>query len=217
MKLKHCKKAEIFTLNEHPLCIASVHTDEEKILLEIDYSNIELLESEAMVTFYDNTLGLLTYHCSFSNPKRRLSSDGHWIASIVCFPKECISTIERRSDYKYPVHLSIQANIIFTPMLSNQHLNDLKKIPCTIHNLSAGGILLASTHNFLLNQVIQFEFALNSNSAISLEAEIIRLDSKNKSTNPDIQFFGCRFKNLPTGKEDAIRRFVFQQEVLSLK
>ena len=78
MFLTECKQAVIYTTEDLFLCDAAVsHISEDSATLTVTKSNANLSLTEAHITFFDSSKGLVTYSCELSGFKKskRVSSN----------------------------------------------------------------------------------------------------------------------------------------------
>ena len=67
MFLTECKQAAIYTTEDVYLCDAAVsHIEEDSAILTVNKLNTNQLLTEAHVTFFDSSKGLVTYSCEFT-------------------------------------------------------------------------------------------------------------------------------------------------------
>lgn len=220
MKLTDCKKASIYDLNNLYLLDASVSDfEEDTVTLTFNELASEVLNSEVYVTFYDNSLGLITCYCQLSEYKEFLAAPAMWGSRVLCQIEEQISVLQRRNDIKVPVNMQ-------TVIRFSDNKDVITDVTANVKNISAGGVFFTCHYAFLTGQIFEFTFQ-QKDTGLMLTGEILRvqqiteettssrkISSKNKKTDKEPLFgYGCRFINMSPYKESIIRNFVYRQDL----
>lgn len=211
MKLTNCRKASVYDLERVFLCDAQVHKGEdESILLQFESPTADILRSEVYVTFYDSSLGLVTYFCTLSNYKEYLAAPGLRVSTTTCSPEKEMSTIQRRNDIK--VRVEVPTTLTF----ANKE-DVIVQASATVKDISAGGLFFTSRYPFPKGQTFSFSFSHGPN-ALMLNAEVIRVQPPHEydfrlPKDKHVFGYGCRFIDLSPHKESMIRNFVYRKDL----
>ncbi len=216
MFLTECKQAVIYTTEDLFLCDAAVsHISEDSATLTVTKSNANLSLTEAHITFFDSSKGLVTYSCELSGFKKskRVSSNEYYFTR--CTALEQLSVMQRRNDINVPVNISVGLS-------GRTQKGYLSNVPATVWNISAGGVFLTSHESFTIGDVVEFRFSTSDLPSIALQAEILRIQEHrhlrkiigSKADDKELIGYGCRFIRLPSRAESQIRNFVFRQDLI---
>lgn len=211
MDLTKCKKASIYDLEHQFLCDAVV-TDagEDSVTLLYDNPTADLLRSEVHVTFYERTLGMITYLCRLSNYQEYLSAPDCRVSTTNCHLEKEISVIQRRNDLKIHVHLE-------TTITFKNKEDVILNAAIVILDISAGGIFFTCRYQFQPGQEFTFSFKQTSTPLV-LKARVLRLQAPHDYNpkfpeSPDTFGYGCRFVDLSPYSESLIRNFVYRKDL----
>lgn len=142
MFLTECKQAVLYTVEDIFLCDAAVsHISEDSATLIVTKSNADLSLTEAHVTFFDSSKGLVTYSCELSEFKKSKRATNTEYYFTRCTVHEQISVMQRRNDIKVPVNISVTLS-------AKTREGTLSNIEAKIWNISAGGIFLQAASHF---------------------------------------------------------------------
>lgn len=209
MKFRHCRKANIYNTNKIPLCEAAVSDlTDTTATLTIENTIGDTLCTEVLVTFFDSQRGLVTCFCHLSDYKESFQKDGSVICTVRCEISEETEALERRSDLKVPLDITVRA-----------HFQDPDSIQKTANirvlDLSAGGLFCISKQHWTPGQIFMFPFWEDN---FSLTAEILRQQTPSTYdpalTEEGLYGYGCRFIDLPSSCESALRAYIFKQDLL---
>ncbi len=211
MKLQHCNKAQVFTLDEKLLNTAQVVGDVgETATLRFRESCIDILRTEVIVTFFDNVQGLVSCTCQLSDYEEEPDelAEGEVISTVRCTILSQREVMQRRQDIKIPVNIEVTANYL------NKE-DELETAEITILDLSAGGMFCITPQKWELLQT--FEISLFA-SPLPIRAKVLREQAPHSYSDDfkedDTRYgYGCRFVNLPNKAEAALRKFVFKEDV----
>ena len=110
--LKKCKKAEIYTLANDPICEAEVFRDMEGALWLSVPGDVVLEKAEYYtIVFFDSVSGLLRCHCSIGDPEP--ISDER--ISVPCQILEVRETTQRRQDLKIYLETALELYCTYVP------------------------------------------------------------------------------------------------------
>jgi len=223
MLLNNCKKASIYTIQNHFLCDAAVSDIQENsarlTMEEMEDAASDFLGSECHVTFYDGVKGLVTYHCTITDHKESEVTPGVINISIECHIGEQLSALQRRNDLKVPVSIPVTLNFAGR---SSRPID----IPGTIRNISAGGIFVTCRYSFRPGDFVSFPLVLKENTPPDiLTVQVLRIQDREplhdiigrEADDESLFGFGCRFAGMPSRTEAQIRNFVFRQDLLHRK
>lgn len=233
MKLQHCNKAQIYTVQENLICNADVIGDVEdnSTTLRFNGSRKDILETEVLVKFLDAAQGVLPCICRLSeydeefehtveteepdeenaaaSSEEDAPKDG---TSITCTVKCTIvaehEVIQRRQDVKVSINLETSASFLD----ENQQLESCDIL---ILDISAGGMFCLSKQKWPEKQVFAAKIF---DKTLPVDIEVIRVQTAH-SYSPDYapddpRFgYGCQFINLSQASESALRKFVYQQQL----
>ncbi len=219
MFLKSCKKAAIFGQDEKELiCEALVRNiDGDSLVLIVSGDYFDNLSSEMDITFFDELKGLVTIFCSLSNPKRYLEGDKYF-HSLDCKLVQEVSVLQRRADIKADVHLPVKIVIpsqvdIPENFVGIEKRGDLTSVKATAFNLSAGGIFIKSNFPYPASETMRVFLILGHEKTVDLNLDILRIEKPDPDAKDQVFGYGCRFINISSSNESAIRSYVFRAQV----
>ncbi len=221
MNLSACKNAIIFFEKDDtiPLCEVPVSSIQDNIAsLIIKDEFIDDLDAQMNITFLDENLGLVTYKCNLSAPKRYLSSkDGEWLNSIECTLIDVVSSLQRREDFKIKVDLNVSIVIpveIEIPEDFTKHTTEFghNVIKGKSVDISAGGIYFTCDFKFHSNLQTNIYLTLSTGHKLKIAVTVLRVDELIRKDGTVHYGYGCKYSKLPSGIESTIRNFVFQKQ-----
>ena len=216
MFLTECRQASIYTVNDVYVCDAAVsHIEEDSAILTVNKLHIDTQLTQAHVTFFDSSKGLITYSCEFTEFKKSMRSTGTEQFFTRCTVSEQLSVMQRRNDIK----VSVNIPVTLSSKIQGRSLSD---IAATIWNISAGGIFFTSRQEFKTGDTVDFHFFHPDLPSLTLHAEILRIQEHHQlrkiigSEVKDTELigYGCRFVHLPAQAESQIRNYVFRQDLI---
>lgn len=205
--LEKCKKADILDKTGALICQGRVSVGRSgEVLLVIPRSATYKSNSIYRVTFYDPVLGLVTCRCRLSAP---LPLPGGELCSLRCEIQEQIRQEQRRQDVKIPLKTNIMLHAAYQPK-DPVHPPEIG-VPATIGNISAGGVYLRTSLPLPKGRRVWFDFQIGAEK-LTLSAQVVWME--NVLTNPGqiVYGYGCKFVNLLSRHEAALRSFIFQEE-----
>ncbi len=224
MSLKLCSKAAIYDNDgDTILCQASVRdVDGNTATLVFDENDIEILESEMIITFYDDVLGLITYNCQLAAGKKFIDKDRKYKQALKCVLGEQLSVLQRRSDIKVhvdiPVRLLIPPTVELPPEFSEGEKHRGATIVVgTAFDLSAGGLFLHTLCDIPEESSFSILLPVSSDKAIELDVTMLRKVPPEENAENKNFGYGCKFVNMSSSTETTIRSFVFRQQMLNRK
>lgn len=216
MFLTECKQASIYTENDVYVCDAAVsHIEEDAAILTVNKLNTDTPLTQAHVTFFDSSKGLITYSCELSEFKKSMRSGGAEHFFTRCTVIEQLSVMQRRNDIKVPVNIPVT----LSAKVRGQSLSD---VAATIWNISAGGIFFTSHQEFQKGDTVDFHFFHPDLPSLTLHVEILRIQEHHQLhkiigshvKDSELIGYGCRFVHLPARAESQIRNYVFRQDLI---
>lgn len=204
MYLISCNKASLYTLDNSYLCDAKVsQITESSAVLSFPEPSADILRSEMLVTFYDNSKGLTSFYCLFSDYKEYLVSPGVTHSSVLCTMERPLSSIQRRKDIKVQISMSVTLRY-------KKSDGTAARANGIIRDISAGGIYFTSSCAFPAKQELHFNLP-SIRPDLILSAKILRAEATDEE---GVFGYGCSFINLPAHAESSVRSFVYRQEML---
>ena len=201
------KKADIYERSGALICQARVSVGRNGgILLVIPRAASYKPNSYYQVVFYDPVLGRVTCRCRLSTA---IPLPGGELCSLRCEVMEQLAQVQRRQDVKIPLGSNILLHAVYQP-------GDVGKIPeggapATIVNISAGGVYLRTSMLLERGRRVWFDFVIN-NEKLTLSAQVLRAENASLNNNQILYGYGCKFINMLSKHEAALRSFIFQQQ-----
>ncbi len=216
MILTTCKKATIFDSDYNELSVATViNIEGNDVKLIIADADIDELDSEMDVTFFDEQKGLVTYRCSLYSTKKALNDDNILVHHVNCTLLHEVSSLQRRNDFKVPITIPIEYALIPTQEELDAHLvkvDDYK--PGETVNLSAGGIYFHCQDELTEDRTLNILLPIAHNARIKLSATILRCDKEEEDFAITQYGYGCAFQEMHSATETKLRSFVYQQQMI---
>ena len=160
------------------------------------------------VIFYDPVLGRVTCRCRLS---AALPLRGGELCSLRCTVLEQLAQENRRQDVKIPLNMSVMLHTAYHP--GDQTRTPNSGVPATIMNISAGGVYLRTTALIPKGRRVWFDFQAPT-ERFTLSAQILRVENASSPQSRDQGFYGygCKFVDLLSRHEAALRSYIFQEE-----
>lgn len=196
---EYCKKAALPGLSGgDPVEVQVSIGPNGGLLLEVPYEFDYPVNTEIEIDFLDPIMGIVTCLAVLHSP---LIKKGRITRSYRCNVLRRIRQVQRREDVKVPV-----SNVV------SIRLNDAEEeTQATLRNISAGGVLLATSLRALPGEHLNFTFRCDG-LELPLTAEILRAETEKGRRGETLFAYGCRFIQLSSTHESALRSFVFQVE-----
>ena len=205
--LEKCKKAEMLEKTGALICQARVSVGRSgEILLVIPRSAAYKPNSPYRVVFYDPVLGRVTCRCRLSAP---LPLPGGELCSLRCEIMEQLSQEQRRQDVKIPLKTPIMLHAAYQP--GDPVRSPELGIPATIGNISAGGVYVRTSMPLPKGRRIWFDFQIG-HERLTLSAQVVWMETATPNPGQIVYGYGCKFVNLLSRHEAALRSFIFQEE-----
>ena len=204
---ERCKKADILEKNGELLCRARVNVGQSgDILMIVPTAAAYKPNSLYHVIFYDPVNGLVTCKCRLSAP---IALPGGELCSLRCEVQEQLAQDQRRQDVKIPLGLNIMLHSAYQP--GDPVRPPELGVPATIVNISAGGVYLRTSLLLTKGRRVWFDF-MEAGEKLTLSAQILRVEDASLSQNQILYGYGCKFVNMLSRHEAALRSFIFQQQ-----
>ncbi len=203
-----CKKADIIEKTGALICQARVSVGHSgEVLLVIPRAAAYKPNSLYRVVFYDPVLGRVTCRCRLS---ASLPLPGGELCSLRCEILEQLNQEQRRQDVKIPLEMTVMLHVVYQP-------GDVSRVPesgvpAAIVNISAGGVYLRAPLTLDKGRRVWFDFQIGGET-LTLSAQILRRENAALSSNHQLHYgYGCKFINMLSKHEAALRSFIFQQQ-----
>lgn len=203
-----CKKGDIIEKTGALICQARVSVGHSgEVLLVIPRAAAYKPNALYRVVFYDPVLGRVTCRCRLS---ASLPLPGGELCSLRCEILEQLSQEQRRQDVKIPLEMTVMLHVVYQP-------GDVSRVPesgvpSAIVNISAGGVYLRAPLLLDKGRRVWFDFQLGGET-LTLSAQILRRENAALNNNHQLQYgYGCKFINMLSKHEAALRSFIFQQQ-----
>lgn len=196
---EYCKKAALPSLSGGDPVEAQVSIGPNGgLLLEVPYEFDYPVNTQMEVDFLDPIMGMVTCLAVLHSP---LVKKGRITRSYRCNVLRRIRQMQRREDVKVPVFDVVSVR-----------LNDAEEeTQATLRNISAGGVLLVTSLRALPGERLNFTFQCDGLD-LPLTAEILRAEPEKGRRGETLFAYGCRFIQLSSAHESALRSFVYQVE-----
>lgn len=205
MELTNCNKAEVYAVDEKPLCEARVYWDSAGMyqLLEVPRSFELSATGEHMVIFYDAMVGLVHCRCQL-----RPHSENEDFQSLSFTIIEILETIQRRQDLKVPTNAEIEISVV--QMAGSSEAPPPKgAFMAVTENLSAGGVYFTCQYALPVDSEVHFELK-EGPKPIELTAVVLRQEELPPKKRLPRFGHGCRFINLKPAAESGLRSYIFR-------
>lgn len=213
--LLECKKATVYDLDKYLIGDVGVEViDEDSVLLIFTEEMIDSLRTEALVTFYDATRGLVTCLCNMTlvtKSEQDLELPYQYAARCQIIEERGI--IQRRSDVKIKVSFPVE--------ITGKDAKEKEfVIKAKMRDISAGGIAFISSERLPKGQEFVFSFT-KGETPIDLTGKVLRIMKSedvgeklgtDSDGNENIMY-GCCFTNMNLTKETAVRRYVYKEQL----
>ena len=204
--LQNCTKAEVYDTNGTLLCPATVQSGPMDSILVITPDSLDHREHDLFrIVFYDPVLGVLTCRCELSAP---LDLPDH-MTSYRCEILERLNQEQRRQDVKIPLGATIMLHAVYQPGDASRVPE--AGVPATIVNISAGGVYLRAPLLLEKGRRVWFDFQIGGEN-LTISAQVLRSENASLNKNQLLYGYGCKFINMLSKHEAALRSFIFQQQ-----
>lgn len=208
--LTECGKASVYSLDGVYITeVRVVDAHKESLGLIFEEEDMDKVNTESIIVFYDGVQGLVTCKCSLSG---RVKIDGtesgdinDAIYKVPCQINERISIEQRRNDLKVKVSFPVVLEIIDAK-------GEVTHIPAKMKDISAGGIGLESAEAINDNQDFSFLFDTEI-GCTRLKASILWGQRLTEEDEPPLYRYGGRFIDVTSYQESMVRKFTFQEQL----
>lgn len=212
MKLQYCNKAQIYTIEKEHICDADVLGDvEDTATLRFREFDVikDRLSTKLSVRFLDDLKGMVYCVCLITEYHEEF--DPHldmMVGRAECQVVSQDNIVQRRQDVKVSDRISTVADFL------NED-GDLETVDIMILDISAGGLFCISLREWETGQIFSTNIL---KTPLPLDCQVLRVQSPDVYDdgfgNGKPQFgYGCKFINLTSHTESALRKYVFQQEL----
>lgn len=203
-----CKKADIIEKTGALICQARVSVGHSgEVLLVIPRAAAYKPNSLYRVVFYDPVLGRVTCRCRLS---ASLLLPGGELCSLRCEIMEQLNQEQRRQDVKIPLDMTVMLHAVYQPGDASRVPES--GVPAAIANISAGGVYLRAPLLLDKGRRVWFDFQIDK-EILTLSAQVLRRENATLSSNRQLLYgYGCKFINMLSKHEAALRSFIFQQQ-----
>ena len=201
-----CKKGDIIEKTGALICQARVSVGHSgEVLLVIPRAASYKPNALYRVVFYDPVLGRVTCRCRLS---ASFPLPGGELSSLRCEILEQLNQEQRRQDVKVPLDMTVMLHAVYQPGDTSRMPE--AGVPSTIVNISAGGVYLRAPRMMDKGRRVWFAFQIDREN-VTLSAQVLRRDNAALSSNHQIHYgYGCKFINMLSKHEAALRSFIFQ-------
>ena len=202
-----CKKGDIIEKTGALICQARVSVGHSgEVLLVIPRAASYKPNSLYRVVFYDPVLGRVTCRCRLS---ASLPLPGGELCSLRCEVLEQLNQEQRRQDVKIPLGATIMLHAVYQPGDASRVPE--AGVPATIVNISAGGVYLRAPLLLEKGRRVWFDFQIGGEN-LTLSAQVLRSENASLNKNQLLYGYGCKFINMLSKHEAALRSFIVQQQ-----
>lgn len=207
---KECEKACIYTLDGDFAAEARVESlDQETIGLIFEEKDMEIVNPEVLIVFYDGVEGLVTCRCRLSAVRRISGEMGKAVCKAFCQMEERLGVEQRRRDLKVRVSLPVTLE-------TADAAGKVIRVAASVKNISVGGVGLESSVCLEEKQIFFFTFETPLGSA-RLKASILWRKELANGYGTSVWQYGCRFFDMAGNEEALVRKFVFQEQLKKRK
>lgn len=208
--LKECEKACIYTLDGVFLAeVKVVDSDKDSMGLIVEEKDMDKVNTETVIVFYDGVQGLVTCKCRLSarmkiNGDESGEVDGA-IYKVPCQIDELVGVEQRRNDLK--------VRVSFPVMLETSDADGkVTKIPARVKDVSAGGVGFESKQKLAEEQLFSFLFETDT-GCTRLKGYVLWAEKLSKEEEPPRYRYGSRFLDMTSYQESMVRKFAFQEQL----
>ena len=201
-----CKKGDIIEKTGALICQARVSVGHSgEVLLVIPRAASYKPNALYRVVFYDPVLGRVPCRCRLS---ASFPLPGGELSSLRCEILEQLNQEQRRQDVKVPLDMTVMLHAVYQPGDTSRMPE--AGVPSTIVHISAGGVYLRAPLMMDKGRRVWFDFQIDREN-VTLSAQVLRRDNAALSSNHQIHYgYGCKFINMLSKHEAALRSFIFQ-------
>lgn len=208
--LIECEKASVFTLDGVFIAeVKVVDSHQDSMGLIFEEKDMDKVNTESVIVFYDAVQGLVTCKCRLSGRVKingdEIGNIGNAIYKVPCEIDKLIGIEQRRRDLK--------VRVSFPVTLETADVDGkVTHIAAKIKNISAGGIGLESAEELKESQIFSFLFKTDT-GCTRLKASILWVKKLSDENEPPRYRYGCRFFDMTSYQESTVRRFTFLEQL----
>lgn len=203
LPIKNCRKCYLLNPQNNSFqCQGNVeYIFGEEIYISFENFNLNKAQLyDQSILFYDAVNGLVTCTCDLLDFKPCEKKENR--VKALCLIKEVQNAVNRHEDFRLSLSLAISLDFI------RPGAKKMEMISAMTTNISAGGLYFITAEQLPV-PVFQLRFSHNILPFI-FQARILREEQLEYN-----QFgYGCRFENLSSNAESALRGYIFQMETL---
>lgn len=175
-------------------------------MIKVKGNNLPVLDlkTEIIVEIYNEIYGIASYLC-----KVGLAS-GKQLNALILKTEQIM---ERRNSLKVRTDLSLYIGSLLRN--GKDMAKDVPNIKINILNLSIGGMLISSSYDLMVNDIITFDFQYEKNQIVLLKAKVIRIDKIYDSNTKKLSAlnYGCKFEKMPSHYEAVITKYLYNRQL----
>lgn len=205
-----CEKACIYSKDGVFIAeVRVVDSDKDSMGLIIGEEDIDKVNTETVVVFYDAMQGLVTCKCRLSARVKISGNEtgekGREIYKVPCMVDELVGAEQRRLDLKVRVSIPIKLE-------TSDEDGKVTHIAAKIKDISAGGVGLESAHKLKEEQIFSFPLYTDA-GCVRLKACILWEKRLSHEEEPPLYRYGSRFFDMTSQHESMVRKFTFQEQL----
>ncbi|WP_097004726.1 PilZ domain-containing protein [Lacrimispora amygdalina] len=208
--LRECDKACIYSLDGVFLAeVKVIDSDKENLALIFEEEDMDKVNTESVIVFYDGIQGLVTCKCSLSARVKVVGTEsgdiGRAIYKVPCRIDELIGVEQRRRDLKVRVSIS-------SMLETSDEQGNVIHLPAKIKDISAGGIGFESSEKLKENQIFSFSFETDAGDT-RLKASVLWVKEVAENGEEPFYRYGSRYFDLSKYQESMVRKYTFQEQL----
>ena len=208
--LRECDKACIYSLDGVFLAeVKVIDSDKENLALIFEEEDMDKVNTESVIVFYDGIQGLVTCKCSLSARVKVVGTEsgdiGRAIYKVPCRIDELIGVEQRRRDLKVRVSIS-------SMLETSDEQGNVIHLPAKIKDISAGGIGFESSEKLKENQIFSFSFETDAGDT-RLKASVLWVKEVAENGEEPFYRYGSRYFDLSKYQESMVRKCTFQEQL----
>ena len=208
--LRECDKACIYSLDGVFLAeVKVIDSDKDNLALIFEEEDMDKVNTESVIVFYDGIQGLVTCKCSLSARVKVVGTESGDIArsiyKVPCRIDELIGVEQRRRDLKVRVSLS-------AVLETSDEQGKVIHLPAKIKDISAGGIGFESSEELKENQIFSFLFETDAGDT-RLKASVLWVKEVAENGAEPFYRYGSRYFDLSKYQESMVRKYTFQEQL----
>ena len=208
--LRECDKACIYSFDGVFLAeVKVVDSEKDNMALIFEEEDMDKVNTESVIVFYDGIQGLVTCKCSLSARVKVVGTEsgdlGRAIYKVPCRIDELIGVDQRRRDLKVRVSIPVMLE-------TADEQGKVIHISAKLKDISAGGIGFESPEKLKENQIFSFMFETDAGDT-RLKASVLWVSEVSENGEEPFYRYGSRYFGLSTYQESMVRKFTFQEQL----